>query len=965
MTESIRVETISLSSSPTSGGGQIDTPNDQGAAVAGSNSLDTVQRAARIGDSVPIVFGLRVGAGGGVLVSPPATEARFSNDANNDVTASYLLVISEGQITPIQVRDVFQQSCRVGSFTQAYNRRAGTWGPGNFITEQVGFEDQIPEAPIYCGSGTGSYAGMTTGSFINTIPYPFTQWDRQVHLFVRGGMWVPRILSGDTEGPSNNVADLVRWMLRRSSRVPDALIDQTALLYAAQFTESNGLWFNGTIGDPSNLADWISNNVKYFLLRESRRGGKLGLRPLLPFDIATGALDIGPVGWVFTFTEDHVLPGGVEIAYSSRVERMPFCCQMIWRQQPEDGLGLARTAEVRYGGSALAGPFEQHDLSAFCTTEDHAFKVGAYILARRRYIDHRMTITVRTGSFSAVLAPGDIVRVNLQRIASTGADTEHDYLYEVEKVARSVAGDVVIELTHFPVDDQGRSLVALDVSRAQGNGIILPTGRAPVNCDLNSFEDVTFETDFGPWDDWQISIEDPALYDLGSIWPEGVYDFGDGWGAGLDEFESGVDVGAGWTVGANGDGTGFSGTLGGLNAGLVGQPIGTGYTSQVSFSTPFIVYPDVWYKMLDPAFVSVYVDVSVGSPPVGTDLSLLINDGTGPSYNPFLGQFGGGLTGVNVVIPEGETIARIRINGYGDSLATSTDRAFKVISWAGGGYTPSTDPQTGEIITPALDLTNEQPYTVDPYVGAITMGGVGVWTWDSGLTQWVWEGSDLGEWTWNQGTQQWQWAGSNPKWNWNATSQDWDWNGVGSETGEPPESPPYAPSSAPPSGTAYTVTTRAWVDNPPTDDLELLLTDILEDENGNVVDQIDGGTLIISALSMIFGDFKWVPGPQFWSYIGGGGWRWHSTSQQWEWRGDGIDDWQWNDFTDEWSFIGDPPSGWAWDGENGVWNQTDPGAGPEPSGPPSAGPPTSPAAEPPYFSRSSRTGVLVRHVTLS
>jgi hypothetical protein len=529
---SIRVETIALSSSPTTSSGQIDTPNQRDSAQSGGDPLSTVQRAARIGDSVPIVFGRRVGTAGGVLVSPPATEARFTNNSSNDVTAYYLVVISEGRIDPIQVRDVFQQSCRVGSFTQAFDRRAGTWGPGNFITAQTGFEDNVPDAPIYCGSGTGSYAGMTTGSFINTIPYPFTQWDRQVHMFVRGGIWVQRLLESG-EGPSNNVADLVRLLLRRSSRVPEALIDATALLEAARFTNANGLWCNILIDEPSNLADWLAEHLGYFLLRESRRGGKKGLRPLLPFNPATGALNTGAVPWVFTFTEDHILPGTLELNYSSRVERQPFCCQVVWRQQPEDGLGLARTAEVRYAGSALDGPFEQHDLSAFATTEDHAFKVGAYILARRRYIDHRMVFSVRPGSFNATLAPGDIVRVRLRRVASIGTNTVHDYLYEVERIGRSVTGEVELELTHFPVDDQGRSLVALDVSRAQGNGLMLPTGRAEVSCDLNSIDDTTFNTDFGPWDGWDIAIPDPGLYEFD--FTDQAFDFGDGWGLGLEE----------------------------------------------------------------------------------------------------------------------------------------------------------------------------------------------------------------------------------------------------------------------------------------------------------------------------------------------------------------------------------------------------------------------------------------------
>jgi hypothetical protein len=328
---SFRLETVTVPGQPTTDSGQIDTPLRRSAAAGGGDPLSSPQRAAAIGDSVPIAFGRRVGNVGGLLVSPPATESRFSNDATNAVTASYLLVISEGIVDGIQVRDVFQQSCRVGSFTQAYDRRAGDWGPGNFITAQTGFENQIPDAPIYCGTATGSYAGMTTGSFTVTIPgnlQEADQWKRQVHVFLRGGMHVDRYIEG-TFGQSNNVIDLFRWGLDRTSRVPAELIDDAALLVAARFTDANGLWFNGLIDEPTNVADWIDEVLPYFLLRESRVGGKRGLRPLLPVIAATGAINTGPVAAVRSFTDDEVIPGSVNITYIPRQDRLPFTVQML------------------------------------------------------------------------------------------------------------------------------------------------------------------------------------------------------------------------------------------------------------------------------------------------------------------------------------------------------------------------------------------------------------------------------------------------------------------------------------------------------------------------------------------------------------------------------------------------------------------------------------------------------------
>lgn len=470
--------------------GQVGAPlKAEGA--AGADNLDSPQRAITIGEPIPIVFCRRVGSVGGVLISPGATEARFVNDTSNNVTAYYHLAISEGQLDGIQVRDVFQRSCRVGAFSQTYGRRAGSWRPGNAIVDREGF-DRI-EAPSYCGTG-GTYAGMTTGSFTITVPAGFDQWNRQVHLFIRGGMHVQRLVD-DVLGPSDNMADLYRWLLLNTSRVPATLIDDDGLAAAARFMGNTGLRFNGVLRDSSNLEDFIANHGRYFLVAKSKRAGKVGLRPLLP---VTGddVVDDGPITPVWAFTEAGIIPGSFEISYTPLAERKPFCALMIWRQQPEDDIGLVRTTEVRYAGTATDGPFEQHDLSAFATSETHAVRVGAYILARRRYITHTLRIKARPSAFNATLAKGDIVQVALTRAASSSVEGQHNYLYEVDRIGKARNGEVSLELTHFPVDSEGRSLVALDVLAARGSGLLLPTGRrGAISCDTNSSTDTTVPPD--------------------------------------------------------------------------------------------------------------------------------------------------------------------------------------------------------------------------------------------------------------------------------------------------------------------------------------------------------------------------------------------------------------------------------------------------------------------------------------
>lgn len=557
--------------------GIIRAPLAEGAAQ-GDTQLDSKQRAAAIGEPVPIVFCRRdeTAGTGGVLISPSATEARFSNDASNAVTASYHLVLSEGRIGSIQVRDVFQRSCRVGSFSQTYDRRAGTWTPGNFIvdrstlprlfyityipdmmrrysnTEHAKRAEQydlinttvvtdpeqlnhwpfkaegrqymwdydfkqatltnpsnpdalsswyipgnifyaptkyipatsynLPAASYYCGT-VGTYDGMSTLSFTVTIPNGFDQWDRQVHCFIRNGMEVMRLLDNVT-GSSNNFADLYNWSLSNCARLGASQIDYSSLASAAQFLHVNGFNCDINITKSQNLGDMVADMAPYFLLTETRVAGRRGLRPVLPVN-SDGTIKATPVEWAYTFTEDHILPDSLQINYVPPADRKPFAVRAIWRQQLDDDHGIIRSNEVRLAGEAEEGPYEQHDLSQFCTRENHAVKIAAYIRARRKYTTHTASVSCRTIDFPQTLQAGDIVRLKLYRSSDIAASGLWDYLYQIERITKTAAGDVSMDLVHFPINGSGVSPIALAVAETFGTGIMLTSNRTGVSCDAS------------------------------------------------------------------------------------------------------------------------------------------------------------------------------------------------------------------------------------------------------------------------------------------------------------------------------------------------------------------------------------------------------------------------------------------------------------------------------------------------
>lgn len=535
-------------------GGKILTPAQEYGARAVS-ALDVDQKFLSVGEPVPVVFGLRDGNYGGVFISPGASEARYTNSLTNVVTAYYHLVISDGEIGDIQVRDVFQRACRTGSHIKAYGKRAGTWLPGNNIVDRGG-SYQLPVAPGYCGS-VGYYTGMTTMSYSATHPDGSQLFMRQVHVFIRNGLKVTR-LRDNTYASSDSFADLYKWLLERCGRVPSDLIDTDALEVADLFLRYNNFTCNCYLAQSSNMADFTAKWAPYFFLIPTNRNGKRGLRPLLPINEATGQLSQNFADVKWQFTEESIITDSVEIFYYGAAERKPVVVQVMWRQQLTDEPGIVRTSEVRFAGTAPDGPYESYDLSEFCTREDHAVKVGAYILAKRAYTQHSIRFTLAPGDYST-LEPGDIVRVCLSRYASDSAAGFHDFLYQIEQISNNLVGDTVLECTHFPIDENGVSILAKAVSSTSGYGYLFSSQKTGPTCDVNSSGD-TGTGGSGSLDvDWNVDGQNP-WDDSANPWEDGVLELPD---AGAPAIE-----------------------VGGLDGGGIGSSFGGGSDGKMSDDRP-------------------------------------------------------------------------------------------------------------------------------------------------------------------------------------------------------------------------------------------------------------------------------------------------------------------------------------------------------------------------------------------
>ena len=458
-------ERLKTQTRPT-GGEQVETP------------LNDPQKAMSIGDVVPLVWCRRRTVGGvtrgGVLVFPPATEARFSNDATT-VSASYHCVLGLGRMGAVQVWQVRNGACRIGSFTQNYDQRAGAWAPGNFATTQSSYT--VPTFPLATGGG-GDYSGVSTIAFSATFSAGSDDWKTGWNVFVTDGHIVERgRILDNVVGSSDNVVDLYLFARQRSGRLPDAMFDFDSLLLAAKFLETNQLFCNAVFNTQADTKEFLDGLLRLFLLREIRVNGKFGLEPLVPVDSEGVILDdIQNPDWrlssniIKTMTE--------ETPDNSSRKDLPIV--VTWRQQATaTDLPFARTLYCTSTGNGITGSDTQEsleaiDLSQYCDSERHAAKVGAYWHARYTLIDHNATAELLPGTQTGELRAGQTAQVLLPLVTNVEPAGVINKFYTIETVGISTDGSELVTMSHLPVDAAGRSRLAMAILAANPPGLILP-----------------------------------------------------------------------------------------------------------------------------------------------------------------------------------------------------------------------------------------------------------------------------------------------------------------------------------------------------------------------------------------------------------------------------------------------------------------------------------------------------------
>ncbi len=282
----------------------------------------------------------------------------------------------------------------------------------------------------------------------------FTQLD-QIRTWLGSGIQVERLhpdlsvygSGAQTQGPSNLLTDLVFYLLTDQMggagavlhMTPDnpSIVNKTLLIETSKFLAKQELFFNGVIGEMTNLRQFIMDLAPNFLCNFVLSDGKFSLVPAVPYVHESGAINLGAVEIDQFFTAGNILEESFKLEYLSSEERRPFKAVVRYRQEAKNKLPEERVVEVKIPDLAEFDPNidllpqEQFDFTQFCTSKSHAIKAAKYFLGIRQLVTHTINfsttvhgLNLKAGSFIKVVTESSpYSSANNGSISSTGQVT--------------------------------------------------------------------------------------------------------------------------------------------------------------------------------------------------------------------------------------------------------------------------------------------------------------------------------------------------------------------------------------------------------------------------------------------------------------------------------------------------------------------------------------------------------------
>lgn len=348
-----------------------------------------------------------------------------------------------------------------------------------YITEIIYQNIEYPEVPGGSDQTSGTFFDLTLAGIKGSIralkPVDGPDQWTQAHIFVQQGVECDRLMpsyfpGAEATGPSHFYGDLIAYLLGKMNLLKNDQIDYDSLRVACTVHQRYKCYFNGVMQLTSSFSEFVTRTAPYFLMTPRQVDGKYGLSPVVPVD-SDGKFSQASVNTYLkmTITADEIVSGSYSRQYFPGRDRSDICLVMVYKDQPINNPGQTVTVEVRYRGTALQGPFEQHDLTDFCCHPNQALLAARYLLAKRRFTTHSCSLSM--GRRGAQLVPGDVIGVDLALNTTEGAGITDLIYYQVDLVTEGQGGQVDLQLIHFPTKtaDDGTvvSVIAEEIEQGQ------------------------------------------------------------------------------------------------------------------------------------------------------------------------------------------------------------------------------------------------------------------------------------------------------------------------------------------------------------------------------------------------------------------------------------------------------------------------------------------------------------------
>lgn len=206
---------------------------------------------------------------------------------------------------------------------------------------------------------------------------------------------------------SNSFPELVRYLLENINGVSTSLLDTASFTTARDFCANRKLFFDGVISERVNIRTYIAELAPFFLLNFVIANGKFSLQPAIPSSATP------PISQIFT--ANNIIDGSLRLEYLPADQRRDFQALMTYRTHAKNQLPVVRTFRTRFASSSPDVPVESFDMSAYCTSRQHAQQVARYFLSLRKRVTH--SIQFKTAPEGAGIAPGSYIKVALEQTA--------------------------------------------------------------------------------------------------------------------------------------------------------------------------------------------------------------------------------------------------------------------------------------------------------------------------------------------------------------------------------------------------------------------------------------------------------------------------------------------------------------------------------------------------------------------